>query len=103
MAKSKIRFVPKPPTEKSRKKKFGNVTVTYTKGKKEFGVFMYNCECRRGEQVEATGYHSDGPELSWEQIERIPRFVELVCASIREDYPLGQTDRKNRTGISERR
>ena len=79
MEKNKVRFVPKHLKQELRKKRIGDLTVIYTRAKRDFGGFIYNCECRRGSQVEATGYHSDGPELSWEQMERIPRFAELVC------------------------
>lgn len=78
--KDKIGFVPNGPTRETREKTFGNVTVVYTKEQKANSVFLYNCECRREGQGAATGFHSDGGELSWDEIEEIPRFKELVAS-----------------------
>jgi hypothetical protein len=90
MTKRKIGFVPNPLNKsflsepETREKKIGALTVVYTKQRKPSGVFMYNCECRRENQTTsqttATGFYSDRPELSWEEIEEVPRFRELVAS-----------------------
>jgi hypothetical protein len=80
MTNRKIGFTPNPVQTETREKKFGNLTVLYMKQRKSSGVFMYNCECRRENQSSATGFDSDRPELSWEEIEEIPRFRELVAS-----------------------
>jgi hypothetical protein len=80
MTNRKIGFTPNPEQEETREKKFGEVTVLYTKERKPSGVFMYNCECRRANQSSASGFYSDRPELSWEEIEELPRFRELVAS-----------------------
>ena len=83
MAQSKIGFVPNPPNRETREKVFGDVTVVYTKERKNSdGAIAYNCECRRGNSSSATGFVSDRKELSWEEIEEIPRFKELVSSYV---------------------
>src|SRR5271170_344493 len=52
----------------------------YTKERTPSSVFVYNCQCRRGSTSSATGFGSDRKELSWEEIEEIPRFKELVSS-----------------------
>jgi hypothetical protein len=82
MAQGKIGFVPNPPNRETREKVFGEVTVVYTKERKSSDAIAYNCECRRGNSSSATGFVTDRKELSWEEIEEIPRFKELVSSYV---------------------
>lgn len=60
-------------------KTIGHVTVNYFREQKG-AKFTYTCGCRWG--AGATIFRDipdvDGPQLSWEDIEKIPMFVDFV-------------------------
>ena len=65
-------------------KTIGDVTVRYsTQGAAGQG-YVHDCECQSGEMGRAASLETRGNQLSREQIENLPRFVELVerCGAV---------------------
>jgi len=60
-------------------KKIGNVTVIYsTEGTLGVG-YNHSCECRRGDSSTGTSTQTSGKRLTRDEIEKLPRLVELVA------------------------
>jgi hypothetical protein len=58
-----------------------NLTILYTKDRKGDDI-TYTCECVRGGNRVVSAIPATVPELSWEEIERIPHFVNFVDRQI---------------------
>ena len=58
-----------------------NLTILYTKDRKGDDI-TYTCECVRGGNRVVSTIPAAVPELSWEETERIPHFVNFVDRQI---------------------
>ena len=58
-----------------------NFRITYAKEQKGDDI-TYTCECVKGGNRTVTTILATVPELSWEEIERIPQFVNFAGAQI---------------------
>lgn len=59
-------------------KTVGDVTVMYTTQGARGEGYIHDCECQRGEFARAASLETRGNQLSREEIEKLPRFVQLV-------------------------
>ena len=64
-------------------KTIGHVTVNYFREQKG-AKFTYTCECAWGGRspIIRSIPGVDGPELSWEAIEKIPIFIDFVNTQV---------------------
>ena len=69
--------------EQSPEKTIGHVTVNYFR-EQNGTKFTYTCECAWGlsNRIVLSIPDVDVPELSWEDIERIPMFVDFVNTQV---------------------
>jgi hypothetical protein len=83
MAKTQIGFVHDAPEKSETKweRKLNDATVIYTKTCVGGGVFIYDCECRRGATTTATSWQTSS-DMPPDEAERIPRFVDFLTGEI---------------------
>ena len=84
MAKGEIGFshgAPKNPETKWEKKLDNGSTVIYTKTRVGDGFFIYNCEWRRENEAAATSWQTSS-DMTPDEVERIPRFLDLLAGKI---------------------
>ena len=83
MAKAQIGFVldaPENPRSKWERKLDG-ATVIYTKTCVGGDFFIYNCEWRRENKATTTSWQTSS-DMTPDEVERIPRFLDLLAGKI---------------------
>jgi hypothetical protein len=82
MGKGEFGFVhgaPESPETKWEKKLPDGLSVIYTITRVGGGVFIYDCERKRGDTSVKISAQNSGTQLTPEQVEKLPRFVEFVA------------------------